>query len=955
MSAPIRALSVALVLAFASPAWAQALNEIHGFAVTELEDATEIRISGDQHPTYSVYQLRNPSRLFVDVSNAVLAQETATQDVHNGVVSQVGAVDYEDELAQVARLVVGFEREALYNVETEGRDVVIRIDGEGRNLFVGRDVANDEDLAALAAELDASGERIAALEVAVRDASDRAQAAEEDLLSSELARARSEQARLAAIAERHDLQADITAVSEQRDQTMARLSMLEEEFVERGETMAAQAQRLESLETERATTLSRIEQLQATVDTQAAALQSSSDELAGLQGELARAEATESEATRSEARAVEALRQEVAARVAEVEALRAEMVTAETQLDTALADARSARDAEALLREQIAATPVAEDLTVRDIRYEHTETSDRIIIEVPGTADFTTLEGDASRAALALPGAVLPDSLRRTLDTQAFAGPVEFVSSYEADDGTTRVVVELGEAAAELIHRDGDRIIWEFSRVSGPEPAAITASAPQDNPYAAPVTAQSSQMDPFALASGDRITSATAARPRMTRKRITIDLREADIANVLRLIADEGNVNIIASSDVQGAITLRLRSVPLDEAMVVILRSRNLGWEQTGSIIRVAPASVFQEEYEAQLQLLRDAAALEPVRVRIIPVNYAEAAAAADLVNGVLSTRGNLSVDTRNNALIVTDIQSQLDMAEELVERIDTQTPQILIEARIVETNDQFRRQLGIQWGGDYVADQSIGNATGLRFPSTVGIAGGAQDGEAPTAGTSATPNYAVNLPAPAGTGSGGALGFTFGSLSGAFNLNLRLSAAEEMGSAKVISAPRVMTINNEAASITSGVSIPAAVVSAAGAQTVFFDAAITLDVTPRVTPDGSIFLSLNITKNEPDFENTGSRGDPSIIRREARTQLLSGDGDTSVIGGIFQRNTGFSQSRVPFFASIPVLGPLFRNRSQTDVRNELLIFITPRIVNREASIDRIGAGGDFNSVLTTE
>ena len=539
------------------------------------------------------------------------------------------------------------------------------------------------------------------------------------------------------------------------------------------------AQRLGTLRRS-ATTLSRIEQLQATVDTQAAALQSSSDELAGLQGELARAEATESEATRSEARAVEALRQEVAARVAEVEALRAEMVTAETQLDTALADARSARDAEALLREQIAATPVAEDLTVRDIRYEHTETSDRIIIEVPGTADFTTLEGDASRAALALPGAVLLDSLRRTLDTQAFAGPVEFVSSYEADDRTTASSSN-SEAAAELIHRDGDRIIWEFSRVSGPEPAAITASAPQDNPYAAPVTAQSSQMDPFALASGDRITSATAARPRMTRKRITIDLREADIANVLRLIADEGNVNIIASSDVQGAITLRLRSVPLDEAMVVILRSRNLGWEQTGSIIRVAPASVFQEEYEAQLQLLRDAAALEPVRVRIIPVNYAEAAAAADLVNGVLSRRGNLSVDTRNNALIVTDIQSQLDMAEELVERIDTQTPQILIEARIVETNDQFRRQLGIQWGGDYVADQSIGNATGLRFPSTVGIAGGAQDGEAPTAGTSATPNYAVNLPAPAGTGSGGALGFTFGSLSGAFNLNLRLSAAEEM------------------------------------------------------------------------------------------------------------------------------------------------------------------------------
>ncbi|MCA9687783.1 MAG: type IV pilus secretin PilQ, partial [Myxococcales bacterium] len=189
-----------------------------------------------------------------------------------------------------------------------------------------------------------------------------------------------------------------------------------------------------------------------------------------------------------------------------------------------------------------------------------------------------------------------------------------------------------------------------------------------------------------------------------------------------------------------------------------------------------------------------------------------------------------------------------------LIGQLDNQTPQILIEARIVETNDQFRRQLGIQWGGDFVADQSLGNGTGLLFPSTIGIAGGATDGQTPTAGTSSQPNFAVNLPAPAGTGSGGAIGFTFGSLSGAFNLNLRLSAAETQGTAKIVSAPRIMTLDNTQASITSGVSIPVSVVSAAGAQTVFFDASLTLDVTPRVTRDGNIFLDLSITKNEPDF-----------------------------------------------------------------------------------------------------
>jgi type IV pilus assembly protein PilQ len=434
----------------------------------------------------------------------------------------------------------------------------------------------------------------------------------------------------------------------------------------------------------------------------------------------------------------------------------------------------------------------------------------------------------------------------------------------------------------------------------------------------------------------------------MSNKRITIDLRDADIANVLRLLADEGNINIVASDDVSGSVTLRLRSVPLDEALSIILQSKGYGWMQEGSVLRVAPLDTFVAEYDAYLERLATEAGLEPLQVRMIPVNYATAMNLTTVVSSVLSSRGTVTGDTRSNMLIVTDVIGNLDAAEQIVAQLDTQTPQILIEARIVETNDQFRRQLGIQWGGDFVADQSRGNATGLLFPSTIGIAGGAADGQTPIAGTSSQPNFAVNLPAPAGTGSGGAIGMTLGSLSGAFNLNLRLSAAETQGSAKIISAPRIMTLHNQSASITSGVSIPVSVVSAAGAQTVFFDAALTLNVTPRVTPDGNIFLDVNVTKNEPDFENTGSRGDPSIVRREARTQLLVRDGDTTVIGGIFQRNTGFSTDRVPFLGSLPIIGPLFRSSSRTDVRNELLVFITPRIVNRDMSIDVVGTGGDI-------
>lgn len=938
MNALIRTLCVGVLLCVGVPASAQDAftNQIEGVSVLEQAEHTEIRIAGDMNPTYSVYQLRNPLRLFVDISQSELASGEETIDVDNGVVDQVGVVGFEDELTSVTRVVVGFDQDALYDVEVDGDEVVVRIDGTQRNLFVGREPSTDEDFDLLRDELAASQQRIVAMEAAVEDAERRAADAETAMLASELDRATAEQARLAAIAERHDIQANLAAVAAEHGEAMVQLSLLEGELAERDSALVAQAERVETLEAERTEALIQIAQLQNRIDDQRAQLQRRESDLASLETTLA-----EREADGANAEELAALREQLAERTDEVRQLRTDNETAEAQLAAALATARTAQD------EHRSAVAAAANPGVQDIRFESNDGVDRVIIQVPANADFTTLPGDQTRAALALPGASLPDALRRTLDTQAFDGPIDFVSSYTDADGAVRVVVELGAPAAELVRRDGDSIVWEFASVSG---AVATSAAPAQAPIATPVTSQSSQPSPFAIASGGTSNSATSARPRMTQKRITIDLRNADVQNVLRLIADEGNINIVASADVGGSLTLRLRSVPLDEALVVILRSQNLGWEQEGNIIRVAPAEVFQNEYEQQLQLVEDAWRLEPLRVRMIPVNYAEVGSISQLINGVLTSRGSLSVDDRNNTLIVTDIMSQLDMITELVGRLDTQTPQVLIEARIVETNDQFRRQLGIQWGGDYLADQSVGNSTGLLFPSTVGIAGGADDGQGSNAGSSSAPNWAVNLPAPAGTGTGGAIGFTFGSLSSAFNLNLRLSAAESTGSAKVISAPRIMTMHNQSATITSGVSIPVSVVSAAGAQTVFYDASLQLTVNPRVTPDGNIFLDVSISKNEPDFENTGSRGDPSIIRREAVTQLLVRDGDTSVIGGIFQRNTGFSSARVPFFGRLPVLGPLFRNSSQTDVRNELLVFITPRIVNRELSIDRVGSGGDFDT-----
>lgn len=568
---------------------------------------------------------------------------------------------------------------------------------------------------------------------------------------------------------------------------------------------------------------------------------------------------------------------------------------------------------------------------VGNVAYQHDGHVDRIKVTLPEGATYLSLPWTDNRATLLIENAVLPAELQRQLDTAKFKGTVRAVSSFVDPQGRVRIVADLVGAGSELIRMSGRDLIWEFT------PARVEESSPEQAQLPPPITSAKGEATlPTSVSD-----NPYQRRPRMNRKRITIDLRDADIHNILRLIADEGNVNIVTNQLVAGSVTLRLRSVPLDEALAIILRSNGLGWEQQGNIIRVAPMTVFEAESKARIDAYVQSQGLEPLQVRLIAVNYAEAGKLGEILGGLLSARGKVKVDDRKNALVVTDVLANLDTAEALVRQLDTQTPQILIEARIVESNDQFKRDLGIQWGGDFLADPSIGNATGLLFPSTVGIAGGASSGDTPTGGGSSTPNYAINLPAPAGPGSGGAVGFTFGSLSGAFNLNLRLSAAESQGSVKIVSAPRITTLDNEEATITSGVSIPVSVVSAAGAQTVFFDASLTLTVTPRVTPDGNIIVEVKVNKNEPDFENTGSRGDPSIIRREATTKLLIRDGDTTVIGGIFQRNTGSSNVRIPFLGALPLIGPLFRNASHTDVRNELLVFLTPRIVNRDLSIDR--------------
>ena len=390
-----------------------------------------------------------------------------------------------------------------------------------------------------------------------------------------------------------------------------------------------------------------------------------------------------------------------------------------------------------------------------------------------------------------------------------------------------------------------------------------------------------------------------------------------------------------------------MRNVPWDQALEVVLQAKGLGMVRRGNLIRVAPLETLEKEREAAIARRKQQVELAPLETRLIPVSYATATDLEPRVTELLSSRGSASVDERTNVLIVRDLVENLDDVEELVRTLDTQTPQVLVEARIVEATSQYSRDVGIQWGGDVTMSTATGNPTGLIFPSQLGFVGGNYDAQSPTQGLSpfapsvTSPNYAVNLPATTGTGAGGALGITLGSLGGNVHLAVRLSAAEASGTVRIISSPRILTLDNKEAKISQGTLIPFSQISAQGVQTTFQEAKLQLDVKPHVTAEGSVAMHVKINRDEPDFNQTSPRGDPTILKREAETDLLVEDGHTAVIGGIYTRTTGRNVDQVPFFGDIPILGVLFQRRRVRDERNELLIFLTPRIVNRDEALRR--------------
>jgi type IV pilus assembly protein PilQ len=397
---------------------------------------------------------------------------------------------------------------------------------------------------------------------------------------------------------------------------------------------------------------------------------------------------------------------------------------------------------------------------------------------------------------------------------------------------------------------------------------------------------------------------------------ITFSLRDADLVETLRAFAVISGLNMVVQPGVSGTVTVELEDVPWDQAFEQILKINGLGYELEGNVMRIAPTAVLQAEAE-QRQKLEQARALSvPLLTVIKRLSYANAGTVAGLLQargGVLSQRGSVIIDGRTNTLIIKELPAVMDTVIAVIENLDIAEPQVMIEARIVETRKQFTRTLGIQWGLDGSASPVTGNPTGLVFPATVDGSGG------------------VNLITG---GSNGIVSLALGSLAGTFNLDVTLQAAENEGLVNILSAPKVATLNNEQAEIQSGFQIPIQTVSNNTVSVQFVNATLRLQVTPQVTAEGTVLMDINIQKRNPEFalQVAGATAAP-ISTQEARTRVIVRDGGTTVIGGIYEVSTNEGEDRVPGLANIPILGHLFKNRRREDQNTELLIFITPRVM----------------------
>jgi type IV pilus secretin PilQ/predicted competence protein len=513
----------------------------------------------------------------------------------------------------------------------------------------------------------------------------------------------------------------------------------------------------------------------------------------------------------------------------------------------------------------------------------------------------------------------------------------------------TRMVFDLKEPGPYSLDTVKDDLVISFAKpgvekvpapaeVKKPEPAPVVAvaKAAPAPPPAAVVQEKPAAPEPQAeapkAAPQDKFKPKTITdeEEKYTGEVISLKFKDADLRDVVLYLADFADLNVVFDPDVRGTVTCDLRAVPWDQALDIVLRYNRMGKSIEGNVLRIAPVSILTTEDSEQRRLKESKELSGPVLVKTITLSYSKAKDVSALLKSKVSTRGEIVIDDRTNTLIISEVKEKLDLIEKLIAVLDTPTPQVSIEARIIEATSTFIRNLGIQWGYQGVADPFYGNQTSLQFPNKI-LADGAMIPQGIVTKGIGGPlgGYAVNLPAPAFNT---AVGFSFANVLDTFRLDVALSALETSGSGRIISSPKVTTQNNQPAEIIQGRQIPVQTVANFTVTTRYVNAALELKATPQITAEGTIIMTVELQNNAADFANLVN-GIPPITTQSAKTTVMIPDGGTTVIGGIYRTEDSVTRDSVPFLGKIPILGNLFRSFARTKQNRELLIFITPRII----------------------
>ena len=543
-----------------------------------------------------------------------------------------------------------------------------------------------------------------------------------------------------------------------------------------------------------------------------------------------------------------------------------------------------------------------------------------VVIDLLGGNTPVDVQQQGSKIVVRTMGNKIPAHLARRLNTNDFATPVASVDAYN-DKGNGVITIQSAGS-------------YEYMAYQAENKLTISLKRPEDK------------------------SPAKAKSQIYTGNKISLDFQDIEVRRVLQLLADFTGINMVAADTVQGNITLRLKDVPWDQALDIILKTKNLDKRRNGNVIWIAPVSELIKAEEEEAKAIAQSVKLAPLQTEYIRLSYAKAADIAKLitqgknssnnnnssgmanndtlVDGLLSPRGTLSTDPRTNTVIINDTSQKIDQIRKMVDLLDVSVKQVMIEARIVSASTDFSKEMGVKWG---VLSQGVTNNRNLLVGGSDTTLWNLREPEKDSdlGGYKYTIERPDNLNVDLGAVTPGASRIAFGLISlSDFMLDLELSAVQADGYGEVISTPKVMTADKQSAKIEAGTQIPYASSSGAGAtavpKTEFINATLSLDVTPSITPEGKVMMKLNITKDSPGPATP--TGQLTINKNAIDTNVLVDNGETVVLGGIFEETSNNSQTKVPFLGDLPYVGKLFRRDSKTENKRELLIFVTPRIVN---------------------